>query len=58
VQKISDEVTRMLDHGDLALTDLAAGIDALIRDAFRIRTDRLRDYLGELDPEVNTSRLR
>lgn len=48
----------MLDHGDLALTDLAAGIDALIRDAFRIRTDRLRDYLGELDPEVNTSRLR
>ncbi|MEP4380487.1 MAG: phosphoenolpyruvate carboxylase [Alphaproteobacteria bacterium] len=57
VQTISDEITRMLDRGDITLSEIGAAIDSLTRDAFQIRADRLGDYLGEIQPEENTSRL-
>ena len=41
VQTISDEITRMLDRGDVTLGDLGEAIDGLTRDAFQIRADRL-----------------
>ena len=58
VQTISDEITRMLDRGDVTLGDLGEAIDGLTRDAFQIRADRLGSYLGEIDAEENAARLR
>ncbi len=58
VQTISDEITRMLDRGDLGLDDLADAVDSLTRDAFRIRAGRLRSYLGEVAPDANAAGLR
>ncbi|MBT3809691.1 MAG: phosphoenolpyruvate carboxylase, partial [Rhodospirillaceae bacterium] len=58
VQKVSDEITRMLDRGDIALADLTDAVDGLTRDAFQVRAGRLGKYLGEVDPEVNAQGLR
>ncbi|MDA0787520.1 MAG: hypothetical protein O3B37_14645, partial [Proteobacteria bacterium] len=58
VQKVSDEITRMLDRGDIALTDLTDAVDGLTRDAFQIRANRLGDYLGNVDPVENETGLR
>lgn len=58
VQKVSDEITRMLDRGDIALTDLTDAVDGLTRDAFKLRADRLGQYLGEVDPDANVQGLR
>jgi len=58
VQKVSDEITRMLDRGDIALDDLTIAVDGLTRDAFHVRADRLGQYLGEVDPDENATRLR
>lgn len=58
VQTISDEITRMLDRGDVTLGDLGEAIDGLTRDAFQIRADRLGNYLGEIDADENAVRLR
>ncbi len=58
VQTISDEITRMLDRGDIGFDDLADAVDSLTRDAFRIRAGRLGTYLGEVAPDANAAGLR
>lgn len=58
VQTISDEITRMLDRGDIGFKDLADAVDGLTRNAFRIRAGRLGNYLGEVEPDANAAGLR